>query len=120
MSNSNINSVIAVLPVTDQSTAVDWYKNLFGRDADIVPMEGVAEWQLADNAWIQVTVDPERAGTATAIIGVDDIEVQCSALAASKVSHGEVVEYPGTVKMVEVLDPDANKVIFVQDISKDT
>ena len=117
MSSSNINSVIAVVPVKDQDTAVGWYKKLFGRDADIVPMEGVAEWQLAENAWIQVTADPERAGTATAIIGVNDIEVQCSACTTSNVSYGEVVKYPGLIKMVEVIDPDGNKVVFVQDIS---
>ena len=117
MSSSNINSVIAVVPVKNQDAAVGWYKKLFGRDADIVPMEGVAEWQLAENAWIQVTADPERAGTATAIIGVNDIEVQCSACAASNVSHGEVVEIPEIIKMVEVIDPDGNKVVFVQDIS---
>ena len=117
MSNSNINSVIAVVPVKDQNRAVGWYKKLFGRDADIVPMEGVAEWRLAENAWIQVTADTERAGTATAIIGVNDIEVQCSDFTASNVPYGEVVEYPGIVKMVDVIDPDGNKIVFVQDIS---
>ena len=70
MSSSNINSVIAVLPVNNQDIAVEWYKKLLGRDADIVPAEGVAEWQLAENAWIQVTTDPERAGSATVIIGL--------------------------------------------------
>jgi len=30
---------------------------------------------------------------------------------------GEIVEYPGVIKMAETLDPDGNKVVFVQDIS---
>ncbi len=117
MSKSNINSVIAVVSVRDQETAIEWYKRLFGRDADIVPVEGVAEWQLAENAWLQVTADPERAGGTTAIIGVNDIDIQCSACAAANVSHGEVVEYPEVIKMIEVIDPDGNKIAFVQDIS---
>ena len=117
MSSSNINSVIAVLPVKDQDTAVEWYKKLLGRDADIVPVEGVAEWQLAENAWIQVTTDPERAGSATAIIGVNDIDSQCTFCAAANVPHGEVIEYPEIIKMIEVIDPDGNKIAFVQDIS---
>jgi hypothetical protein len=74
MSNSNINSVIAVVPVKDHDTAVEWYKKLLGRDADVVPMEDVAEWQLTENAWLQVTTDPDRAGKTTVIIGVNDAE----------------------------------------------
>lgn len=117
MSSSNINSVIAVVPVRDQNTAVEWYKKLLGRDADVVPVEGVAEWQLAKNAWLQVAADPERAGSTTVVIGVNDIDAQCRACASANVSHGEVVEYPEVIKMIEVIDPDGNKVSFVQDIS---
>ncbi len=117
MSSANINSVIAVVPVKDQDTAVGWYKKLLGRDADIVPTDGVAEWQLAENAWLQVTADPERAGSTTVIIGVNDIDTQRSACAKANVPLGEVVEYPEIIKMAETVDPDGNKVAFVQDIS---
>lgn len=118
MSSSNINSVVAVIPVNDQITAVAWYKKLLGRDADLVPVEGVAEWQLAENAWLQVSTDPERAGSTTVVIGVHDIDAQCRACASANVSCGEVVEYPEVVRMLEVTDPNGNKVTFVQDISK--
>ena len=117
MPDSNINSVIAVLPVDDQDAAVEWYRKLLGRDADIVPVEGVAEWQLAGNAWIQVTTDSERAGSATVIIGVNDIDSQCKFCTAANVPHGEIIEYPKIIKMIEVFDPDGNKIAFVQDIS---
>lgn len=120
MPSTNINNVIAVVPVRDQARAIAWYKNLLGRGADIVPVEGVAEWQLAENAWIQVTSDPERAGNTTVIIGVDDIDTQCNACAAANVIHGEIVEYPDVIKMIEVIDLDGNKVAFVQDISSET
>ncbi len=120
MSISNINSVIAVVPVRDQEVAVGWYKTLLARDADIVPVEGVAEWQLAENAWLQVTADPGRAGSSTVIIGVDDIDAQCNACTAANVSHGEVIEYSGIIKMIEVTDLDGNKVAFVQNISNET
>jgi len=114
---SNINSVYAVIPVKDQDTSVRWYKNLLGRDADIVPVEDVAEWQLAKNAWLQVTKDEEKSGNATVIIGVDDIEEQCLSCSTANVSCGEIIEYPGIIRMIEVIDPDGNKVAFVQDIS---
>ncbi|WP_036543594.1 VOC family protein [Nitrincola lacisaponensis] len=120
MSNSNINSVVAVVPVNDQSTAVKWYKKLIGRCADLVPVEGVAEWQLAENAWLQVSTDPERAGRTTVVIGVNNIDDQCRACALANVSCGEIVEYPDVIRMIEVTDPDGNKVTFVQDISQRT
>jgi hypothetical protein len=120
MSNSNINSVIAVLQVNNQETAMEWYKNLLGRDADIVPMEGVAEWQIADNAWIQVTVDPtnlDRIGKATVIVGVNNIEEQCSICDKANIKRSEVIEYPEIIKMFKVVDPDGNKISFIEDIS---
>jgi len=117
MSSSHINSVIAVVPVQDHNAAVEWYTNLLGRSADVVPAEGVAEWQLVENAWLQVGTDPEQAGNATVIIGVNDIEAQCRALEEAKVQHGDLVEYPAMIKMVEVIDPSGNKLVFVQDIS---
>ncbi len=117
MSILNLESVIAVVPVTNQVTAVTWYKKLLGRDADVVPIDGVAEWQLADKAWLQVTTDPDSAGNTTVIISVSDIDVQRTACAEANVSLGEIVEYPGIVKMVDAIDPDGNKITFVQELS---
>ncbi|MBE9102751.1 VOC family protein [Vacuolonema iberomarrocanum] len=117
MSSTNINNVIAVVPVKDHQNAVEWYMKLLGRDADLIPVDEVAEWQLADNAWIQVGTDAERAGYTTVIIGVNDIDVQRSFCAKAGVSVGEVVEIPEAIKMAETVDPDGNKVVFVQDIS---
>ena len=44
MSNSNLASVVGVLPVTDHAGAVKWYQDWIGRAPDVAPMEGVAEW----------------------------------------------------------------------------
>lgn len=120
MSTQNINSVISVLPVKDFEKAFNWYKKLFGRDPDVVPMEGIAEWQLVENAWIQVAIDPERAGSTTVVLGVNDIEAQCKMCSEANVSVGEIVEYPEIIKMAEIIDPDGNKISFVQDISNNS
>ena len=40
-------------------------------------------------------------------------------VAEANVSLGEVVEYPEIIKMADVVDPDGNKVTFVQDISSE-
>ena len=115
----NLESVIAVIPVTDQVTAVAWYKKLLGRDADVVPIDGVAEWQLAEKVWLQVTTDPDNVGNTTVIISVSDIDAQRTACAEASVPLGEIVEYPGIVKMVDAIDPDGNKITFVQELSSE-
>lgn len=117
MSRANVRNVVAVVPVKDHQRAVGWYAQLLGREADLVPDDAVAEWQLADSAWIQVSADPERAGQTTVIIGVIDIDEQRSSCTEAGVPPGDVIEYPGVIKMVEIADLDGNKVVFVQDIS---
>lgn len=117
MSSRNINSVISVIPVNDFEKALSFYIKLFGRDPDIVPMEGIAEWQLIENAWIQVSINPERAGTATVVVGVNEIEAQCEECISATLSIGDIVEYPGIIKMAEINDPEGNTIAFVQDIS---
>lgn len=117
MPNSNIINIISVIPVKDHAASVVWYAKLLARAPDIVPVEEVAEWQLADNAWIQVGSDAERAGGTTVIIGVENINIQCDFCASVDIPFGEIIEYPGLIRMSEVIDPDGNKVVFVQDIS---
>lgn len=117
MSSSNIVNGVAVVPVANHSRATGWYAQLLGREADLVPMEAVAEWQLADSAWLQVTTDEDRAGSTTVIIGVKGIHLQRSLSAEAGVAVGDVVEYPEVIKMAETLGPAGNTVVFVQDIS---
>ncbi len=117
MLNHNINSVISVIPVKNFEEALDWYKSLFGRDPDVVPMEGIAEWQIVENAWIQVGIDPDRAGNTTVVVGVNDVEAQRKICLDANLSIGEIEEYPGLIKIAEISDPEGNKIAFVQDIS---
>jgi predicted enzyme related to lactoylglutathione lyase len=114
MSGSNLASVVGVLPVTDHAKAVTWYQKWIGRAPDVEPVEGIAEWQLAENAWIQVAVHPESAGRTTVVVGVEDIDAQRSACAAVEVTVGDVNDY-GFVRTAEAVDPAGNKIVFVQE-----
>ncbi len=114
---SNIVNVVAVVPVKDHEKSVAWYSKLLGREPDLVPDEGVAEWQLADNAWIQVGLDEPHAGHTTVVIGVNDIDAQRLTCEKAGVPLGEIVEYPEIIKMAEASDPEGNKIAFVQDLS---
>jgi hypothetical protein len=114
MAESNLASVVGVLPVIDHAKAVMWYQKWIGRAPDVEPMEGIAEWQLVGSAWIQVTVDPEAAGRTTIVVGVKDIDAQRSACAAVGVAVGDVSDY-GFVKTAEAVDPAGNKILFAQE-----
>jgi predicted enzyme related to lactoylglutathione lyase len=117
MSRSNLASVVGVLPVIDHAEAVKWYQKWIGRAPDVEPTEGVAEWQLAPNAWIQVSADPESAGRTTVVVGVKDIDEQRSACAAAGVAVGDVSDF-GFVKTAEAADPEGNKILFVQEVTQ--
>jgi len=117
MPSKNINSVISVIPVKNFKLALEWYQKLFEREPDLVPMEGIAEWQLLENAWIQVSIDLERAGGTTVVIGVNDLEKKCKVILDANLPIGEIIEYPEVIKMAEVIDEEGNKISFVQDIS---
>jgi hypothetical protein len=63
----SVDDVLAVVPVAGFEAAHAWYKRLFGRPADNLPMEGhLVEWRVTDSGWVQVTIDAGRAGSALA------------------------------------------------------
>ncbi|WP_154794088.1 VOC family protein [Occultella kanbiaonis] len=117
MTESMLTSVISVLPVTDHAAATAWYGRWIGRGPDVEPMEGIAEWQLAENAWIQVSADPESAGRTTVVIGVADVDVQRTGCEAAGVPWGEIDDY-GVVRTAEGSDPAGNRVVFVQEVAE--
>jgi predicted enzyme related to lactoylglutathione lyase len=117
MSIQGLINVTSVVPVKDFESSFNWYKTFFDREPDVVPMEGIAEWQLAENAWVQVSVDPDRAGSTSVVFCVKDVEAQRAALSSLNLAVGEIEEYPEIIKMVEIVDPDGNKIALVQDIS---
>jgi len=91
---------------------------VIGRDPDLEPMAGVAEWQIAATAWLQLIEDPDRAGKSALRIGVDDLEAQIAELADAGITVSEPVVIADLVKVVDVADPDGNEVSFVQDIAE--
>lgn len=111
-----LDSVVAVLPVDNFDEAKAWYATLFGRPADVEPMDGIAEWQIAENAWIQVCVDAPAGGTSV-VIGVGDLVQHADLLTAAGVAAGEIVEYPGVVKTLGVTDPAGNTITFVEELT---
>ena len=82
------NDIAAVVATRDYAAARSWYSRVIGRDPDLEPMAGVAEWQIAATAWLQLIEDPDRAGKSALRIGVDDLEAQIAEL-DGRGHHGE-------------------------------
>lgn len=117
MSNNNFTSLISVLHVSDFDKAVEWYAKWLGRKPDITPEEGIAEWQLVENALIQVSVapDPSLVGKSFVVCGVRDIEVQRVVCQNAGVSVSETQDL-GFIKLAQASDPAGNTVMFVQEM----
>ena len=108
-----IEHVLAVIPVRDLSSAALWYERLLGRPADNRPMDTLAEWQVTPSGWVQVTADPDRAGTALLNFAVDDISAHLQDLADRELAVGPIEQVNNGVQLAAVLDPDGNRLTFI-------
>jgi catechol 2,3-dioxygenase-like lactoylglutathione lyase family enzyme len=59
--------------------------------------------------------EPEEAGVAT--VDVDDVRGEAERLRAAGVEVGTVFELHGEVRLLDVYDPDGNRVQLAQDLS---
>ncbi len=114
------NDIAAVIATKDYATARSWYSRVIGREPDLEPVDGVAEWQIAATAWLQLVLDHGRAGKTAVRIGVDDLAAQIEELTAEGIATGELVVIADLVKVVDVADPDGNEVSFVQDLTTES
>jgi predicted enzyme related to lactoylglutathione lyase len=110
------NDVAAVIATRDYTAGRAWYSSLIGREPDLEPVDGVAEWQITTTAWLQIVEDPERAGRTAVRFGVDNLDTQTAELTAAGITMGELVVVADMVKVVDIADPDGNEVSFVQDL----
>jgi catechol 2,3-dioxygenase-like lactoylglutathione lyase family enzyme len=62
------------------------------------------------------TGEPEQGGVAH--IEVDDVKEEAARLRAEGVEVGVVVELHGEMRLLEVVDPDGNRIELGQDVSK--
>jgi catechol 2,3-dioxygenase-like lactoylglutathione lyase family enzyme len=112
-----INNVFAAMPVANFEDSIDWYTRLFGREADSVPMEGLADWQITATGGIQVFRDYERAGGGAVTLIVDDLVEHVAGLAAadlpiSAITTGEMARF------ATIADPEGNTITFAESLRR--
>lgn len=106
-----ITNVRAVIAVAEHDAALLWYERLFGRPADLHPMDGLAEWDLTSSGGLQVQRDADLAGSSQATLIVDDLDASVAEL------HGRGIETPDITvgsgaQFVQLTDPEGNAIVF--------
>ena len=64
--------IFAGIPVNDFQRALQWYQRLLGAEPSFFPNDIEAVWQLAEDRYVYIIQDAERAGGAVSMIWVDD------------------------------------------------
>lgn len=112
-----ISVVMAVVPVSDVSTAEGWYTALFGRAADDKPMDSLTEWRF-DGATVQVFQDPQRAGQGAVNFVVDNLDELRSALARQGVpTEDPQIVAGGNQRLCVITDPDGNHLGLLEPVA---
>lgn len=106
------NSLVSVPNVSDYTVALTWYSAWLG-EPDETTMDGMAEWRIADNVWLQLDATAEIVKPSAAIIGVDDLAACCTALLEAGIAVGEIQDWE-VVLSCDLHDPDGNKISLAQ------
>ncbi|MGB2922484.1 MAG: VOC family protein [Mycobacterium sp.] len=108
-----IEHVLAVVAVSDLQASRRWYGALFGRQPDNEPMATLAEWQVTPQGWLQVFVDPDRAGSSLFNLAVEDLDAHLAAAAGRGLEPQAVVEADKGVRLSTLTDPDGNLIRLI-------
>jgi hypothetical protein len=100
--------IFAGVPVRDFKVGVDWYKRLLGSEPSFYPNDIEAVWELADDRYIYVIEDANRAGGAVGMIWVDDPESEAVRIAERGLKPVDVEKHDQVWKYV-FHDPDGNE-----------
>jgi catechol 2,3-dioxygenase-like lactoylglutathione lyase family enzyme len=61
--------------------------------------------------------EPSGEGGPMATLDVEDVKAEAERLRSAGVNVGTVVEIPGTIRLLDVFDPDGNRLQLAEDIA---
>ena len=100
--------------VHDFDLGRDFYKRVLGFEETFVDFD--ENWATLRHGAMEIVItqgDPNPAG-GVAMIDVDDIKAEAERLRGEKVDVGTVVELGGQMRIVDVFDPDGNRIQLAQ------
>jgi catechol 2,3-dioxygenase-like lactoylglutathione lyase family enzyme len=101
--------------VRDFDAGRAFYRDVLGFEEQLVDWD--ARWAQLDRGGMQIAVvegDPEEAGVAH--VDVDDVKAEAERLRQAGVEVGTVLELAGYVRLVDIYDPDGNRVQLAQEL----
>ena len=101
--------IFAGVPVRDYASAVDWYERLLGAAPSFRPHDTEAVWQLAEDRYVYVVEDSQRAGGAVCMIWVDDPVGEVAAMSERGLEPVDVEKH-GSVWKYVFHDADGNEI----------
>jgi hypothetical protein len=101
--------VFAGIPVKDFPSAVRWCERLLGREATFHPNDVEAVWQLAEDRYVYIIEDHQRAGGAVSMIWVDDPVAEVARIAERGLEPVDVEKHDTVWKYV-FHDADGNEI----------
>ncbi len=108
-----IDRVLAVVPVSDVARSSAFYQSLLGAPPRNRPMGTLVEWQLTESAWLQVFLDPERAGSGLVNFSVEDLAAHVAGLEQRGLQPSSIDEVNKGVTLSSIVDPDGNRLTFI-------
>jgi predicted enzyme related to lactoylglutathione lyase len=102
--------------VRDLGRACEFYTEMLGFTETFVDDE--RSWVALDRGTTQVALtegEPAEEG-GVAAIEVEDVKAERQRLAEAKVEVGTAVELHGAVRVLDVFDPDGNRIQLTEDV----
>jgi predicted enzyme related to lactoylglutathione lyase len=110
-----VNRVLAGIAVADVDAALRWYELLFGRPADELPMEGLAEWHVPSGGVVQLVASAERAGRSLLTLDFDDLKQELAAMRDRGRDAGPLDDTSSEmVRIATTTDPEGNAITLVE------
>ena len=108
--------VFAGVPVRDYTSALAWYELLLGAEASFYPNDVEAVWQLAEDRYVYIIEDQQRAGGAVCMIWVDDPVAVATRIADRGLEPVGIEKYATVWKYI-FHDADGNEIGVGGDVS---
>lgn len=109
--NSSFASSTMCLPVSNLEESIQWYKQLLGEVENFSPAEGVMEFKLNDQTWLQLFEGTQSTGSILRL-EVEDIRRQHKRLEKLGVKSTPIELVPDVVSYFDFEDPDGNQLSF--------
>jgi hypothetical protein len=104
--------LFAIVAVSDFTRGIEWFERLLGEPATFVAHDTEHVWTLAEHGSIAVNLRPERAGYASVVVFLGDLDAFEEAAAARGIEPDTRETYGNGVRKTTYLDPDGNEVGF--------